>query len=400
VWVIIVGSYYLLTLVSKKKRRGIFFSERICVHSTPYHALTPLHLRTVIDSGFVSADNAIVRGTHQNLDPLSTMVKLHLFIGRCLFCCPNFQIQTKNGAFHHTKLLHTYFAPQLIWKHMENRLRVFARIRPALPREISSGGFTRCVGVPNGKLNTLIITTTDRPILLNEYGDSHKDDDGLLRYDFDGVAQESSSNLQVYNQVCSPLIDGVLNGVNGCLLSYGETGSGKTHTMLGDDNDTGLIYLAARDLLKECETSNNRGGGKLSMSFMQVYGKELTDLLGGGGGDFNNKEDMKMKTNRDGGGRLNLQIRDTGEEIYVEGLSRWNVDSLDTLASLLKMGSERRAVANTKLNATSSRSHALVTFYFETISTTNMGAKLHMVDLAGSERVKDSGVSGKSLKEV
>lgn len=273
-----------------------------------------------------------------------------------------------------------------------NRLQVYARIRPALPREVSKDGFTRCLGVPKANKNTIILTTTDQPILLNESGGSgnnSNNDDGLLRYQLDGVIEESSSNSQVFETVCWPLIDGILNGINGCLFSYGQTGSGKTHTMLGCGKNIGLILLVAQQLLEHVTKNKAR----LSMSYVQIYGKEITDLL-----DDDNETSIS-NSSKQLTKKKKLVIRDSGEEVYVEGLSRWNIETVKHLDVLLKRGSEKRIVANTKLNATSSRSHALITFYYES-SLNNSGAKLHMVDLAGSERVKESGVSGKTLKEV
>lgn len=349
-----------------------------------------------------------------------------------------------------------------------NRLRVFARIRPALPREVSNSSFTRCLGVPknnhknkNGSFsendpNTIIVTTTDKPILLNESGSNSNAQDGLLRYELDGVIEESSNNSQVFNQICYPLITGLQEGINGCLFSYGQTGSGKTHTMMGDGNvgkDVGLIILTARELLKEINISNNNSNNnhisscdnesvqnneknivddnkaKLSMSYVQIYGKEITDLLANNTNIQTESVSRKTKSNNRGdtsssesrssrsdinNNNNNLSIRDNGDEVYVEGLSRWNINEIDELIELLNLGNKKRIVGNTKLNIQSSRSHAIITFYYECSEFNphinkesngkeremRSGAKLHLVDLAGSERVKDSQVTGKSLKEV
>lgn len=155
-------------------------------------------------------------------------------------------------------------------------------------------------------------------------------------------------------------------------------GSGKSHTVFGSAAQPGITQLAVDAFLKVAQAE---GGANVSLSYMQLYGKDLSDLLAEG------TERTKER----------LTMREVLGEVVVQGLSTHPVAELADLEELLALGHRRRAVACTLLNTASSRSHAVVTVYWEQGST---AGKLHLVDLAGSERVKKSGADGVSLKEA
>ena len=123
------------------------------------------------------------------------------------------------------------------------------------------------------------------------------------------------------------------------------------------------------------------------MSFLEVYGSALTDCL-------LLEEEREEQQEEDGGASKALRVRQYPDgEVGVENLTRWVVTSVEDVQELLTLGVSRRRVASQKLNSTSSRSHAVITFHCD-------AAKVHVVDLAGSERVKESGVSGRGLAEA
>ena len=175
---------------------------------------------------------------------------------------------------------------------------------------------------------------------------------------------------------------GVAAGVNATIFAYGQTGTGKTHTMLGDSKHLGVALFAAKQLL--ADSSNLKT--ELSVSYLQIYGKHVTDLL----------DDSKEVRN------LDIRKNAVGD-VEVEGLSRQVVTTLADVTRLISAGSGRRAVTSTQLNSTSSRSHAVLTFWATTWLEADgqaCVAKCNIVDLAGSERVKDSAVSGQDLVEA
>jgi len=259
-------------------------------------------------------------------------------------------------------------------------VKVSVRVRPALSREVADGVFHSSVATSG---NDVYITTKDNPVLVK---DGKADTpDGVSKFSFDYVADQGTSTEQMYSSCCKQSIEDVLHGVNATILAYGQTGSGKTHTMLGDASNKGVALLAADQLLDPIVQSSVQV--VVEMSYLQIYGKHVTDLL---------TSDADLK---------NLPIRQNNGEVVVEGLSRHPVLKAEDVAVLIERGASRRAKANTELNSTSSRSHAVLTYwvttrYWNKPSDGAYVAKCNIVDLAGSERVKDSGVKGQSLQEA
>ena len=196
--------------------------------------------------------------------------------------------------------------------------------------------------------------------------------------------------------VASNIIEGVLDGYNGALLAYGQTGSGKTHSMRGaegaayPDPDTGVIPRALAQLLETREQLRKESGIEITLeaSYVQIYCEMLQDLL------EPSNSNMSVREKADG-------------RVYVEGLSRVPVTSLNQCLELLREGDNNRAVASTNMNASSSRSHACWIVHVERRERVHgdtegvlITSTLTMVDLAGSERVKRSGVQYQQLEET
>ena len=225
---------------------------------------------------------------------------------------------------------------------------------------------------------------------------------------FDTVFEETSSQSFVYDKVAKNIIDGVLSGYNGTLFAYGQTGTGKTHTMMGADvhsEDRGIIPRSLDHIFQTVSENSDKFTYELNMSYVQLYCELLQDLL----------EPDFSKT---------LAIREDTEQgrgVYIEGISSFNVESKDECLNLLRIGHENRAVAETKMNAQSSRSHAAFMLTIErrpkaSFDTAKLGdveskasggapkktfAKLFIVDLAGSERVKTAGtMHGQRFSEL
>ncbi len=269
-------------------------------------------------------------------------------------------------------------------------IRVFCRIRPPLPREISKdGGFVRCLGMdPADGVSSVVVSTSGEPVLLNSGGE---DTENVKHFSLDRIFQETVDTREVYEESeIAAMVQGAAAGVNATILAYGMTGSGKSHTILGSSDqgkkkvEEGVVHMAARDLFAAAATQK---GGEISMYFLEVYGSALTDCL-------LLEEEREEQQEEDGGTSKALRVRQYPDgEVGVENLTRWVVTSVEDVQELLTLGVSRRRVASQKLNSTSSRSHAVITFHCD-------AAKVHVVDLAGSERVKESGVSGRGLAEA
>ena len=226
----------------------------------------------------------------------------------------------------------------------------------------------------------------------------------LKQYQYDGFFAPDATQADVYRQVGSDVVNGVMEGYNGTIFAYGQTGSGKTHTMMGpaDGRDFGASGgVIPRAFAQVFETVQNTAGAytyQLSVSFVQIYCELLTDLL---------------RTESDITGVRESSV--PGEGVHVEGLSSFNVNSPEEVLALLEQGNENREVASTKMNAHSSRSHAVFILHVQRRNRNDtppdyssdqqqqqvQHSKLVLVDLAGSERAKrtiDSSAGGRYLQ--
>ncbi|KAL1518453.1 hypothetical protein AB1Y20_002745 [Prymnesium parvum] len=295
-------------------------------------------------------------------------------------------------------------------------VRSYARIRPALAHEIEEGRrLSRCVAQEPGQPVVHVATAAGAPVVIET--DRSSTSSSLRSFELDGVFDESCETAAVYAATARPLVEGVVEGVNGTILCYGMTGSGKTHTMFGSENAPGVVVLAARDLLAAAQSSG--GAMRVSCGFTQLYGTQLTDLLAhttprdGNGTILRDGNGTMPRDGRGDGGRAStelLKVTRHAGEVVVQGACRREVTSVVEVVELIEEGVRRRKVHSHRLNSASSRSHAVLTFYItredadpaatDDGSTAAWRSKLTCVDLAGSERVKESGVEGVALREA
>jgi kinesin family protein 3/17 len=218
-------------------------------------------------------------------------------------------------------------------------------------------------------------------------------------YAYDRVYSEAEDQEVVYNSAIRAVVNSSLTGYNGSIIAYGQTGTGKTHTMEGDHHgeQAGIIPRAAAHIFEHVkESSQDSSTFLVRVSFLQIYNEVVADLL---------DKDGLSKLDQKG----YLQLReDPGGGVYVNALSEHIVKNADEIVQLLVDGSGRRAVASTKMNRTSSRSHAVFTMIVEHSEVKDGEkvvtiGKLNLVDLAGSERVKSTGITmqdGKRMDEA
>ncbi|XP_038677292.1 kinesin-like protein KIF1B isoform X14 [Scyliorhinus canicula] len=200
-----------------------------------------------------------------------------------------------------------------------------------------------------------------------------------------------ASQSQVYNDIGKEMLQHSFEGYNVCIFAYGQTGAGKSYTMMGkqDKDHEGIIPQLCEDLFEKINDNNNSDMSySVEVSYMEIYCERVRDLL-------------NPKT------KGNLRVREhplLGP--YVEDLSKLAVTSYTDIADLMDAGNKARTVAATNMNETSSRSHAVFTIVFtqkrhdvETDLCTEKVSKISLVDLAGSERADSTGAKGTRLKE-
>lgn len=200
-----------------------------------------------------------------------------------------------------------------------------------------------------------------------------------------------ASQSLVYNDIGKEMLQHAFEGYNVCIFAYGQTGAGKSYTMMGkqEEGQEGIIPLLCEDLFEKINDNNNEEiSYSVEVAYMEIYCERVRDLL-----------NPKNKGN--------LRVREhplLGP--YVEDLSKLAVTSYTDIADLMDAGNKARTVAATNMNETSSRSHAVFTIVFtqrrhdtDTDLSTEKVSKISLVDLAGSERADSTGAKGTRLKE-
>ncbi|CAK8691357.1 unnamed protein product [Clavelina lepadiformis] len=209
-------------------------------------------------------------------------------------------------------------------------------------------------------------------------------------FTFDSIYDWNSTQTDIFEETFQGLLDSVLNGFNGTIFAYGQTGTGKTFTMEGVRSNfdlRGAIPRSFEHIYKHIARTKDQQY-LVRASYLEIYQEEIRDLL--------SKDQTK---------RLELKERpDTG--IYVKDLLSFVTKSVKEIEHVMDVGNKNRSVGATNMNEHSSRSHAIFVITIECSEDGLDGknhirvGKLNLVDLAGSERQAKSGASGERLKEA
>ncbi|XP_022617004.1 kinesin heavy chain-like isoform X2 [Seriola dumerili] len=234
-------------------------------------------------------------------------------------------------------------------------------------------------------LNEAEITRGDK------YIPKFKDDDTVVitgkPYVFDRVLPPNTAQEQVYDQCAKQIVKDVLGGYNGTIFAYGQTSSGKTHTMEGKLHDPqlmGIIPRIAHDIFDHIYSMDENLEFHIKVSYFEIYLDKIRDLL-----------DVS---------KTNLSVHEDKNRVpYVKGCTERFVSSPEEVMDVIDEGKANRHVAVTNMNEHSSRSHSifLINIKQENIETEKkLSGKLYLVDLAGSEKVSKTGAEGAVLDEA
>ncbi|KAM8802938.1 kinesin-like protein KIF24 [Rhynchonycteris naso] len=247
------------------------------------------------------------------------------------------------------------------------KIRVYVRKRPLVMREVRRGEIN-IITVEDKE--TLLVHEKKEAVDLTQYILQHV-------FYFDEVFGEACSNQDVYMKTTHPLIQHIFNGGNATCFAYGQTGAGKTYTMIGTHQNPGLYALAAKDIFRQLEVSQPRRHFFVWISFYEIYCGQLYDLL-----------------NR----RKRLFAReDSKHVVQIVGLREIQVDSVELLLEVILKGSKERRTGATGVNADSSRSHAIIQIQIKDSAKRTFG-RISFIDLAGSERAADARDSDRQTK--
>lgn len=202
-----------------------------------------------------------------------------------------------------------------------------------------------------------------------------------LPMEFDELFDDSSVNADLFEKCMKPLVTSVMDGFNCSTFVYGATGAGKTHTMLGNENEPGITYLTMAYLFEQINLLSIERKFDIGISYLEVYNEQVMNLL--------------TKTGP-------LKLREDASGVVVGGLRLKPIFNADELLELLAIGNKNRTQHPTDANAESSRSHAIFQVHIRMIDKTTQRkntVKLSMIDLAGSERAASTKGIGIRFKE-
>lgn len=215
-------------------------------------------------------------------------------------------------------------------------------------------------------------------------------------FTFDAVYDQNTLQSKFYDDTGYAIVESVMDGYNGTIFAYGQTGTGKTFTMVGPGEMSdgvnpelaGVIPRTFDHIFKNINTTPTKKF-LVRASYLEIYNEEIRDLL-----SKTPKAKLELKDHPDGG-------------VFVKDLSTLIVKGVNDLVQVMEVGQRNRSVASTLMNNESSRSHSIFTITIETAETSTVDDKEHirvgkmnMVDLAGSERQSKTGASGETLKEA
>ena len=197
-------------------------------------------------------------------------------------------------------------------------------------------------------------------------------------YRVDNVFDESCSNLDVYNKTTSKIVKSVLDGFNGTVFAYGQTSSGKTHTMHGEiGTEPGIVPLAVQDVFDSIEKCPEREF-RVRVSYLEIYNENLLDLL------------ARSSAEMDEHGQVSKTLRiqeDPERGIVVNGLKEERVQNVAQVQKVLEIGQNNRHVGATNMNARSSRSHVIFRLCIE--SKLRKDSELDSSDKSGHAKKPD-----------
>ncbi|XP_051523343.1 kinesin-1 heavy chain isoform X2 [Myxocyprinus asiaticus] len=206
-------------------------------------------------------------------------------------------------------------------------------------------------------------------------------------YAFDRVFQSNTTQEQVYNACAQKIVKDVLEGYNGTIFAYGQTSSGKTHTMEGnlhDPDGMGIIPRIVQDIFNYIYSMDENLEFHIKVSYFEIYLDKIRDLL-----------DVS---------KTNLSVHEDKNRVpYVKGCTERFVCSPEEVMDTIDEGKSNRHVAVTNMNEHSSRSHSIFLINVKQENTQTeqkLSGKLYLVDLAGSEKVSKTGAEGAVLDEA
>ncbi|NWV98560.1 KIF14 protein, partial [Machaerirhynchus nigripectus] len=272
-----------------------------------------------------------------------------------------------------------------VFKVKNSKVIVAVRVRPFSNREKTENSFPV---ISMSGSETIVRNPSTNQVYSFSYDFSF--------WSFDKAHPDFASQAMIYKTLGVPLLERAFEGYNACLFAYGQTGSGKSYTMMGFDEDRGIIPRLCEDLFNQiAQMDKEQVLYHLEMSFYEVYNEKIHDLLVFKAENGQKKQQLRVREHPVLGP-------------YVEGLTVNVVRSYSDIQSWLELGNKQRATAATVMNDKSSRSHSVFTlvmtqtkveFVNEEQCDRRLTSHINLIDLAGSECCTKAQTTGERLKE-
>ena len=253
-------------------------------------------------------------------------------------------------------------------------VKVAVRLRPMSKKEIASK-FAKIIRIDQDGASAFIT---------NPQGSE-------VQFTYDFAFPDTCTQEEIYENTAAPIVDGVLNGYNGTIFAYGQTGTGKTYTMDGttEGENRGIVPRAFEHIFDYMRANGDTHKFSVTMTYVELYNEKVRDLL-------SKKDDDKSLVIHE----------DPVKGFYIKGVEIRTVNSIKDLFDFQAEGKKRRVTRATNMNEESSRSHSILSLNVETLTTLDgmdgshvRSARLNLVDLAGSERVAKTGAEGQGFIE-
>ncbi|XP_028398519.1 kinesin-like protein KIF16B isoform X2 [Dendronephthya gigantea] len=238
----------------------------------------------------------------------------------------------------------------------------------------------------------IIKMENNKTTIFGSHGEDEKKDFtfDFSYWSFNSRDRHFATQERVFKDLGIDVLNSAFEGYNACIFAYGQTGAGKSYSMMGCEGAEGLIPRICEGLYSRMgEDNNGKTEFKTEVSYLEIYNEKVRDLL-------------RPAKGKD---QYNLKVREHPKEgPYVQDLTKHLVGDYNGIESLMNTGNSHRVTAATNMNDTSSRSHAIFTLVFtqakfDTDMPSETVSKIHLVDLAGSERASSTGATGERLKE-
>ncbi|CAK9086973.1 unnamed protein product [Durusdinium trenchii] len=266
---------------------------------------------------------------------------------------------------------------------------VGVRVRPFNDRENNLNAVV-CIDMEGPTTRIRNIDTGDEKTCPFTFDESFWSHDG---FEDDGTGylrplpnSKYADQRYVFDTFGQRVLDNAWNGFHCCLFAYGQTGAGKSYSMVGYGNNKGIVPISCEEIFRRIgQEKDPQKRYEVTVSMIEIYNEAIQDLL----------IDVELRPKK------GLEVRESKAlGIYIDGVIKRPVESYEAIETTIEEATNHRTVGSTLMNATSSRAHTVQIIEFKAVKDGSATVSMiNLVDLAGSEKAGQTGATGDRLKE-